>query len=119
MKDAETTANIIFNEKERVTLRKALDQAKESLTFISNTLKRKGQAIDTAIASIIPTELRTTYHAALPVMENGGRFIISSNPCNFPPENNLNFRVQECGLGKSVIAQYTREENAQLSLLSS
>jgi hypothetical protein len=31
MRDVETMADIVFNEKERVTLRKALDQAKESL----------------------------------------------------------------------------------------
>jgi len=29
MKDAETSANIIFNEEERMTIRKALNQAKD------------------------------------------------------------------------------------------
>jgi hypothetical protein len=119
MKDAETSANIIFNQEERVSLRKALNQAKESLGFILNTLKCKEEAIRTAIASIVPTEFRITLHAALPVMENGGRFCISSIPCAFPPGNNLNFRVHEAGIGRSVIIQYTREDEAQLRFLSS
>ena len=42
MKDAEISANIIFEKEERVTLRKALDQAKESLGIILNTLRNKG-----------------------------------------------------------------------------
>ena len=112
-------ADIPFKEEERVTLRKALDQAKESLAIILATLQSKGQALVTAIASIVPAELRATLHAALPMMGNGGRFLISPNPCAFPPANNLNFRVHEAGLGRSVKAQYTPEEEAQLRVLSS
>ena len=107
MKDAETSANIIFNEEEQMSLRKALDHAKESMRLIMDTLQSKGRTIDSAISNVIPTEEVTQLHAALPLMENGGRFIISSIPRSTLPDNNLNYRVQECGLGKSSTLRHT------------
>ena len=56
MKESGTMTDIIFNDEERMTLRRALDQAKESLTLIWSTLHSKGRMIDTTISSIIPTE---------------------------------------------------------------
>ena len=56
MKDAETMAGIIFKEEERVTLRKALDQARESLMVIIKTLENKGRTLDVAISNVAPTE---------------------------------------------------------------
>ena len=43
-------------------------------------------------------------------MDNGGRFIISSIPRSTLPDNNLNYRVQECGLGKSSTLHHTSKE---------
>ena len=115
MKEASTMANIPFKDDERITLRKAIDQAKESLAIICATLQSKGQELDTVISNIIPADEVTQLHAALPLMENGGRFIISSNPCHTLPDNYLNHIVQESGMGRSVVARYSTK---QMSLLS-
>ncbi len=92
-------ADICIKDDESATLRKALDQAKESLKVIYDTLHSKCRELEAAITNVIPTEEVTQLYAALPVMENGGRFTISSIPRSTLPDNNLNFRVQECGLG--------------------
>ena len=47
-------------------------------------------------------------------MGEGGRFIISKNHMNRLPENNLNFMVQELGLGKRATLTHSEAELSRL-----
>ena len=56
------------------------------------SLKAKG--FTAKIAALTPSKNSQSYFAAHPVMGDGGRFCISSNPSNHLPDNNLNHYVQ-------------------------
>ena len=47
-------------------------------------------------------------------MGEGGRFAISKNHKNQLPENNLNFMVQELGLGKRATLTHSEAELSRL-----
>ena len=113
------TDNVSISAEEHITIRQHLDTGKQAIAAVEALLHQKLRALSARIASIGPQVATMSMHAAHAVMGEGGRFTVSSNACGRLPDNNLNFMVQQLGLGSRSTLTYTEPDLSRLYLLHS
>ena len=86
---------IPWPEEEKLTIRKCLDQAKTLIAQVASILSSRARSLESKVASLHPDTRQTFYHAAVPLIEAGGRVVFSSINCNHLPQGNVNQIAQE------------------------
>jgi hypothetical protein len=85
------------------------------MTRLQRLFAHKAKGFNAKIAAITPTKDIVSYFAAHPVMGDGGRFCISSNPSSHLPGNNLNHYVQQMGLGRLETYEHDEWEKQNIT----